>query len=178
MNHVVKTFTDVLRSKILCLGIMGCLIASVHYGLGRHIKTLSLEQSRTALKLLWIAFCLTPSAEAAAKFSISIMLIVSFSSAYHTFAVALFENRSSKRHHFRLRSRKAANNRQAYNHESEMENIPIQPDRPLWIDNFRNLCGSRWIMSAPRASLGPNIERLLRHWRTNNSSIYSGRYVC
>ena len=70
---------------------MGCLIASVHYGLGRHIKTLSSEQTRRALKLLWIAFCLTPSAEAAAKFSISIMLIVSVSSADRTFVFALFE---------------------------------------------------------------------------------------
>ena len=51
------------------------MIVSVHYGLGRHAVFLTPEQSNKALKYLWIAFCITPSAESTAKISISLMLM-------------------------------------------------------------------------------------------------------
>ncbi len=60
---------------MLSVAAMSCLITSVHNGLGRHIQVLTAEQSKTALKFLWIGFCITPSAEATAKISISLMLI-------------------------------------------------------------------------------------------------------
>ena len=40
---------------------------------------LSFDESRDAIRFLWITFCFTPSAEGLAKASISIMLIVSIS---------------------------------------------------------------------------------------------------
>ena len=60
---------------MLSMAAMSCLITSVHYGLGRHTQFLTAEQSKTALKLLWVGFCITPSAEATAKISITLMLI-------------------------------------------------------------------------------------------------------
>ena len=41
------------------------------------MEFLSLDESRNAMKFLWITFCVTPSAEGLAKASISIMLVVS-----------------------------------------------------------------------------------------------------
>ena len=46
---------------------------SVHYGLGR--RNVTPEESAAAIKWLWIAFQVTPSAEITAKISISLMLI-------------------------------------------------------------------------------------------------------
>ncbi len=46
---------------------------SVHYGLGR--RNVTPEESAAAIKWLWIAFEVTPSAEVTAKISISLMLI-------------------------------------------------------------------------------------------------------
>lgn len=48
---------------------------AVHYGLGKHYDTLTPYQARMALKMLWVGFQITPSAEATAKISITIMLM-------------------------------------------------------------------------------------------------------
>ena len=48
---------------------------SVHYGLGRHYQFLTPDETRRMLQAFWAALFLTPSAEALAKFSISVMLI-------------------------------------------------------------------------------------------------------
>ncbi|MCJ1229370.1 hypothetical protein MMC12_006036 [Toensbergia leucococca] len=65
----------IAASMIIALGALGCLATSVHYGLGRHTAFLTPEQSKTALKLMWVSFCIIPCAEATAKISGSLMLI-------------------------------------------------------------------------------------------------------
>ena len=64
-----------ISSQVLVIAAFSCLATSVYYGLGRHTLSLTRENAQIALKLLWIAFCMTPSAEATAKISISLMLI-------------------------------------------------------------------------------------------------------
>lgn len=61
--------------QVLVLGSIGCMASSVHHGLGKHAVALTTEQASNALKILWIGFCITPSAEATAKISITIMLM-------------------------------------------------------------------------------------------------------
>ena len=51
------------------------MATAVHHGLGRHTEFLAATEAQTALKFLWVGFCITPSAEATAKISISIMLM-------------------------------------------------------------------------------------------------------
>lgn len=64
-----------ISGQVLVIAAFGCLAISVHYGLGQHTLSLTRKNAQTALRLLWIAFCMTPSAEATAKISISLMLI-------------------------------------------------------------------------------------------------------
>lgn len=49
--------------------------SAVHYGLGRHYDTLDTHSKIMAVKMVWVGFQITPSAEAAAKISITIMLM-------------------------------------------------------------------------------------------------------
>lgn len=66
------------------------MASSVHHGLGRHIQTLTSEQASNAMKILWIGFCVTPSAEATAKISITIMLMrITTSAKWKYFFVSL-----------------------------------------------------------------------------------------
>lgn len=51
------------------------MASSVHQGLGKHLHNLTQRQTTAALRMLWIGFCITPSAEALAKIAISIMLM-------------------------------------------------------------------------------------------------------
>lgn len=61
--------------QILVLASISCIGASVRHGLGRHSALLTPEQGQNAIEFLWITFCVSPSAEALAKISISLMLI-------------------------------------------------------------------------------------------------------
>lgn len=66
------------------------MAASVHHGLRRHTSYLTPEQASNALKLLLIGYCITPSAEATAKISISIVLMrVTTSSKWKYFFTTL-----------------------------------------------------------------------------------------
>ena len=62
-------------TKVLVYGSIGCISVAVHYGLGRHTNNLTLAEAIMSVKILWIGFQVTPSAEAAAKISITLMLI-------------------------------------------------------------------------------------------------------
>lgn len=56
-------------------GSLGCMGSAVHYGLGRHYDTLTSHDAVMAMKMLWVGFQITPSSEATAKISITIMLL-------------------------------------------------------------------------------------------------------
>ncbi|KAL9608913.1 MAG: hypothetical protein Q9167_006269 [Letrouitia subvulpina] len=62
-------------SLLLTLASISCMTASVHHGLGKHTETLTSTQSLNALRMLWVGFCFTPSAEATAKISITLMVM-------------------------------------------------------------------------------------------------------
>ncbi|MCJ1313091.1 hypothetical protein MMC25_006768 [Agyrium rufum] len=75
---VKKTGADdwvMLASMIVTTAAYGCLATSVHLGLGHHLADIPLENIDSCLKIFWAAMFMTPSAEAFAKFSISLMLI-------------------------------------------------------------------------------------------------------
>lgn len=77
-------------SLVLVLASFSCMASSVHHGLGNHLDTLTQEQTSATLRMLWIGFCITPSAEALAKISISIMLMkITVSSNWKRFFMTL-----------------------------------------------------------------------------------------
>ena len=64
-----------IQIQILVFGSISMMGTAVHYGLGRHTQYLTEYQAHQALKFLWVGFNITPSAEATAKISITIMLM-------------------------------------------------------------------------------------------------------
>ena len=63
------------QNQTLALVSLSIMARSVHHGLGRHMASLNADQASTALRLLWISFCIIPCSETTAKASISIMLM-------------------------------------------------------------------------------------------------------
>ena len=63
------------RCQIVTTAAYGCLIFSAQHGLGKHLLAIPLEDLTPCLKVFWAAMFMTPSAEAFAKISISLMLI-------------------------------------------------------------------------------------------------------
>lgn len=56
----------------MAFGLFG---TSITYGLGKHAATLEPDHIMFAMKLVWIAFQFTPSAEATGKISVALLLM-------------------------------------------------------------------------------------------------------
>ncbi|MCJ1408465.1 hypothetical protein MMC19_002540 [Ptychographa xylographoides] len=80
----------VLASLIVTCAAFGCLATSTYYGLGMHLATIPPAHITPLLKIFWAAMFMTPSAEAFAKFSITLMLIrITTSKAWKIFFYTL-----------------------------------------------------------------------------------------
>ena len=76
--------------QVLLIVAFGLFATATQYGLGQHFNPLELDNGIYAIKLVWMAFQFTPTAEATGKISVAIMLMrVTTSKKWKTFFMAL-----------------------------------------------------------------------------------------
>jgi hypothetical protein len=79
-----------MNNQIFLIVAFSLLGTASIYGLGRHAATLQMPDVIHAMKLVWIAFQFTPSAEATGKISVAFLLMrVTTNKYWKTFFVTL-----------------------------------------------------------------------------------------